>query len=165
MKKILFSTIYLFLPFVLLAQSKDCKYKTKEDEFEKTTRYSIENKSLSYNGLSSLGYSIYAYKKNDVFEQAFILFSVNGKGGCTTSDSYVSFMFEDNEVKKYNYTGKIHCGTTIIDISLNKEDFALFLSKKIIKIRVSFDRPKDYEVSEKTNVKFVENIKCLLSAF
>ena len=61
--------------------------------------------------------------------------------------------------------GTARQNTYIIDISLNKEDFALFLSKKITKIRVSFDRPKDYEVSEKANFKFVENIKCLLSAF
>ena len=82
-----------------------------------------------------------------------------------TPSTKITFMVNDKEVKEYKYTGKIDCGTTIISIDLQKEDLELLSSKKVTKIRVCFDYPMDYDVSENKIVKFAESIKCMLSEF
>jgi len=160
MKKKLLIIVSLFLCLVCFSQNhnKDCTYKIKNDDFEKSKMYSFENKILA----GGLSYFIYANSKQYTTTY-FAIFAVTGGGQCLTSSSYVSFMFEDNEVKKIYYTGNIDCGTTLMSITLTKEDLEMLSTKKIKKIRVDMERPKDFVITENRYLKFSNNLKCLLS--
>lgn len=152
--------ILLCLPLFSFAQQKnDCNYKKKYDDFEKTTSYSFSNKTLSSRG----GYHLYLYT-NESQNLCFGIFT-SILSGCVTSSSFVSFMFEDESIRKIYYSGDIDCGTTMISINLTKEDLEILASKRIKKVRVHIDSDFDYEVTEKKYSDFSKNINCLLSIY
>lgn len=158
MKNIILTLTVLFYANAYCQTKNNCNYKISKDDFEKSTTYSYKTKSLAY----GLTYDIYTVKKQN-YDYSFMLFSLMGMSECVSkSDSSISIMFEDNEILKKDYTGSVDCGTSIISFKFSKEDLRLIASKKIKKIRITFQTNRDYEILEKRYEKFQENINCLL---
>lgn len=158
MKKTILTLITLFYANAYCQTKNDCNYKISRDDFEKSTSYSYKTKPLAY----GLTYDIFTVKKEN-YDYSFMIFSLMGVSECVSkSDSSLSIMFEDNEILKKEYTGSINCGTSIISFIFSKEDLKLIASKKIKKIRVTFQRDRNFEILEKRYEKFKENVNCLL---
>lgn len=158
MKKIILTLTVLFFTDAYCQTKNDCNYKIKKDDFEKSTTYSYENISIA-NGLT---YDLYSVKKENL-DNSYILFNLTGVSECASkSDSSLSIMFEDDEILKISYTGRVNCGSSLITFKFSKEDLELIASKKIKKIRVRLQTNRDFEILEKRYEKFKENINCLL---
>ena len=158
MKKFILTFTILIYANAYSQTKNDCNYKITKDDFEKSTTYSYRTKALAY----GLTYDIYTVKKPN-YDYSFMIFSLMGMSECVSkSDSSLSIMFEDDEILKKEYTGSVDCGTSIISFKFSKEDLQLMTSKKIKKIRITFQSNRDYEILDKRYEKFKENINCLL---
>ena len=145
MKKFILTFTILIYANAYSQTKNDCNYKITKDDFEKSTTYSYRTKALAY----GLTYDIYTVKKPN-YDYSFMIFSLMGMSECVSkSDSSLSIMFEDGS-------------TSIISFKFGKEDLQLMTSKKIKKIRITFQSNRDYEILDKRYEKFKENINCLL---
>ena len=136
-----------------------CRAEFRKDSFENTTTYKIGfyETALSKRGLT---YVIFRDILEDKREQTQIIFFAE-KEGCNTKSSYVHIQFKNGEKLKLPRTkGSIECGSR--SIIVNVSDYLdLLMTEPIEKIRVYIDQDDDFEVTEKGQKKFFENIKCI----
>ena len=147
---------------IIVSQEK-CKVKKKYDEFEKTSSYTNTGNPFG-RGLNFGGSFLLTKIKSEKSEQFYIILGSKTKGCISESNSYVTFLFENNETKKFNYSGNVDCGTSFISFNINREDLTYIAENKIKKIRICLDYSIDYYVKEKDNFTLQNDIKCVLQA-
>lgn len=152
-----------FLIFTLLFSlqlfSQDCKIKVEKDAFNKTIKSKIIQNNLS----AGLSCDFYKLEKSDEKTYYLSFFLNNITSQCLTEKSKVYFLLEKDEVQEFPYRGKIDCGGTSIIIRLDEEQINILLNSKIKQIRILIESNKDFSISEKKDLLFKENLKCLLS--
>lgn len=155
MKKFLMFTLL----FSLQLYSQDCKIKVEKDAFNKTIKSKIIQNNLS----AGLSCDFYKLEKSDEKTYYLSFFLNNITSQCLTEKSKVYFLFENEEVLEFPYRGKIDCGGTSIIIRLDEEQINLLMNSKIKQVRILIESNKDFNVSDKKDLLFKENLKCLLS--
>ncbi|MFH6996436.1 hypothetical protein ACHRVZ_00810 [Flavobacterium sp. FlaQc-57] len=137
-----------------------CNTEYKYDDFDEIWHYntSFTDNALSKDGLSYI-ISKTVDKKNNKQQIELMLWG-NSKG-CRTKESYVHIQFKNGEkIKISNAYTDIDCGISMISIKI--DDYIDLLQKEPIeKIRIFLDGNEDFIISEKEQVKFFNNLKCI----
>lgn len=139
-----------------------CRLSYKYDSFDDYISYYIGFYETNISKKQVLSYDLTKYVKDDVNVYYWTLFG--NKTGCRTDKSYVHIKFKDGEdLKIFTPYNNIDCG--ISALTLNITDYIEALStKEISQIRIHIEYDDDYEVSDKGQEKFFNNLKCIQEA-
>ena len=134
MKKLI---LLLLLLNSFLSFSQTEKISKKYDEFNKTTKYNINNLKIAKNKSTKLKCDLSKRCDENLTLCVYSLYFYTEKPiGCVSSTSYITFLFEDSKTKTLEYKGSIDCGTYAIYFMLTEEEFKEITEQKISKIRI-----------------------------
>ena len=177
MKKIILLFVLIF-SLSTYSQKKDfvckidhkCSLKKEIDDFVKADKYSIMNfKNLPVMRKTFFDFPYILSKTiyKETGTKSVLINFVSGINACSNSDSNVHIILKNGEsIILKNASDRIDCGDyASINTQINESDLNSLLKIGVKKIRFQFsDNHMDFELTEKYEKRFLNDLLCLNSA-